>query len=142
MTNEESWFGVRLVFESLFPGEPGHDRFFEEQIVLVRATDEDSAAEKAKADAVAREHTYLNAYEKPVRVVFGEVLDVFELFDGTPGEFSEVYSNFLNERELTDIRNSLEPGSADRRWPGHDSTSPSKAAPKVRRKTARPARTK
>jgi hypothetical protein len=111
------WYAVRLVYESLHPEETETPRFFEEQVILVRSDTEDAAREKAIAHAKGEEHEYKNAYGHTVTVEFLDVLDVHELLDDNIEEFSEVYSHFLNESELAEVRRSLEAGSADDRWP-------------------------
>jgi hypothetical protein len=117
MTDELGWYAVRFLLESLHPGEAEAPRFFEERILVVRADDEDEAREKAVAHARSQEDEYENALGNTVKVVFREVLDVQDILGDDITDLTEVYYHFLNADEVDQIRKSLEPGSADERWP-------------------------
>ena len=73
MNDELSWYAVRFLLEDLHPDEPGCPQFFEERIVVVKASNEDAACEKAVAHARSEEHEYENAYGKRVQVVFRDL---------------------------------------------------------------------
>ena len=122
MTNELGWYGVRFLLESLHPEDANGPQFFEERIVVVRAVDEDEAREKAVAHARSEEHAYEDALGKPVKVAFREILDVQDILAEDIKDLTEVYYHFLNADEVDQLRRSLEPGSADRRWPSRART--------------------
>jgi Domain of unknown function (DUF4288) len=120
--NDSWWFSVRVLFESLHPEEPGLARFFEDRIILIRADTGDEARKKATAQGKSAEHSYESAHGDRVDVVFREILDVQDLIgdalqDGAIRDGAEIYYQFLNEQEVERVKQSLEPGSADRRWP-------------------------
>jgi len=123
MSDDTSWYSARILYESLHPQEPDEPRFFEEIVVLIRAMNDEDATRKATSHAKSKEYQYDNTYGNRVEVVFREVLDVREVLGDKVDEFSEVYYHFLNAEEVEQIKRSLEPSSADERWPEPSKTS-------------------
>ncbi|MGH2368156.1 MAG: DUF4288 domain-containing protein, partial [Chloroflexota bacterium] len=81
MSDDQTWFAVRLIMESEHPEEDVEDRLFEEKIILVYAPTEEAARQKAVRFGQAAEEEYTNPDGKLVKWVFREVLDVKPLFD-------------------------------------------------------------
>lgn len=104
---EESWFAVRILFESSFPDNSDWEQSFEERIILVKAEDERAAVERAATHAKKDEDEYQNAEGTRVVVSFLEILDYVELFDDEIGDLAEVYYNFLDTNDLGHVRRSL-----------------------------------
>lgn len=105
MTEETaSWFGARLLFESVHPEETVDEPLFEEQIILVRALDEAEAERKALEAGAGAEHEYKNVYGKRVVWTFRELLDLVMLYKDEIVDCGEVYSSFLTADEVHRLR--------------------------------------
>ena len=104
------WFSARLLFEAKHPDEEGLDKVFEDRIVLLAADDEADAESKANSVGAKSRLEYRNEYGNRVIWEFIEVLDLVTLDTDDIGHGSELYSQFLDEQDLTAVRRSLEPG--------------------------------
>jgi hypothetical protein len=109
MSDEYSWFGARLLFESPVAG---GDSLFEERVLLIKSDGGMPGAEK-KAVALGRasDEKYKNPDGEMVKWTFRELLDLVQLNDAEIGEGAEVYYHFLKPEEVEGIRESLKPGS-------------------------------
>jgi len=109
MTKSKSWFAVRVLLESQHPEEPDVESLFEDRIVLVRADDEDEARRRGEDYGKGEECEYKNTYDKIVRELFREVLDVVDVMADQIGDLTEVYHHYLTPKELKHVRRALEP---------------------------------
>jgi uncharacterized protein DUF4288 len=109
LSKGKNWFAVRLLFESQHPEEPGVDSMFEDRIILVSGSTEDEVRQKAESYGHSEESTYRNVYEKTIREVFLEILDVVEISSDQIEDLTEVYHQFLTPKELKHVRRTLEP---------------------------------
>ena len=108
-----AWFGARLIFESVHPGETVEDPLFEDRVILVRALDEEEARHRASLGKDST-HEYENMYGNRVVETFREVLDIVQLFDDPLSEGSQVYYNLMGLGEVAELRRRFAgPGDAE-----------------------------
>src|SRR5436309_680118 len=110
MNEQQKWFAACLLMESLVDSGPPKEKLFEEKIVLVRASTDADAAEKAERFGRDAEQEYLNADGETVKWVFRELLDLKELFDEAVGDGTEVYYAFLGDDEVVQRQRMLRAG--------------------------------
>lgn len=105
-----AWFSARLLFASEHPDETDVQPVFEDRIVLLEAEDEDEALGQAKTLGHDSCDQYTN--ESGARVIwrFVEVLDLVQLPASKLGVGTQVYFQYLDEKDLAAVRRSLEPG--------------------------------
>ncbi len=60
MSTKTSWFGVRMILQSVALDENSRDRMYEERVILVRAATEGEARAKAENFGKASEEEYRN----------------------------------------------------------------------------------
>jgi hypothetical protein len=98
-----------MLFESLHEPPDEDDTLYEDRIILVRAGTDDEAHEKAVSIGKSSKEQFVSAAGNKVRWVFREVLDVKWVFDEAIEDGTEVYSSFLNQGELENLKRSLQP---------------------------------
>jgi hypothetical protein len=101
------WYSARLLYESLHDRSESDSRVFEDRIIVLDASSEDDARERARELATAGENRYPNAYGETVEWKFREVLNLCSLFDEELRDGSEVYFAFLDGAALEHVRKSL-----------------------------------
>lgn len=109
MKIEEKWFSVRLLVESVHPGERAAEQLFEDRIVLVKSATLEMARQKAEAFAKQSDLKYKNPYGEKVIWRFREILDAKELLDDTLFDGVEVYYTHLREAEIEQVHRMLQP---------------------------------
>lgn len=88
------WYAVRTVYEHT-DLRSGHDRLYEERIILVRAADGNDAIAKAEEEAAS--------YERDLDgVEFLEFAQTYGPLDGEPGEGVEIFSLMRRSRMAPD----------------------------------------
>lgn len=115
--NESDWFGVKLLRKFTILGIPEkskideffHDanEFFEESVLLVKASSFDDAYQIAEMTAQKDNCIYENKYGQMVKNEFFESIDCFHLFD-SPQSSVEVYSTFFLKRQNDDEQTVLD----------------------------------
>lgn len=109
--NRSNWYGVKLLHKFLISGMPVQNRidehfhdskvFFEESVLLVKASSFDEAYEIAEKSARDYNDIYTNKYGQTVKQEFYKSIDCFILY-GSPKNCVEVYSNYFLEKQNDD----------------------------------------
>ncbi len=107
MSEQQGWFSARLVFESVHPDKDEAPKLFEERIVLLRGRSEEQARARAAEYARSAREEFTNAFGRPVKWIFRDLLDVQPILDESIEDGTEVYSAFLDEDELDNLHRSL-----------------------------------
>jgi hypothetical protein len=106
---EQRWWSVRMLFEYVLPGQPSQDALYEEQVRLIRAGSEEEALQKAEKLGAAEFLAYENGLGEEVQVIFREVLDIVDIFEGELRDGAEVYYDFLDWSEVQQVRRQQQP---------------------------------
>jgi len=97
------WFTASLLFKSQHQPAANGDPLWEEQIILLEATDELAAKQKAAQRGKAEEHEYRNQAGELVRWSFEQVERLCEIEGGELKDGAELFSRFLRESEVKSI---------------------------------------
>lgn len=102
--NASEWYGVKLLHRITISGIPEQDKtdeffceertFFEESVLLIKASSFDAAYQIAERTAEKDNEVYKNKYGQLVRHEFYESIDCFHLCD-SPKSTAEIYSAFF-----------------------------------------------
>ena len=106
-----SWYGVKLLHKITISGIPEQDKideffqdtkiFFEESILLAKASSFDEAYQIAEMTAQNDNEIYENKYGQMVKHEFYESIDCFHLYD-SPKSTIEIYSTFFQKKQGED----------------------------------------
>jgi hypothetical protein len=122
MNGDMDWFGVKLLHKITISGIPEKDKldefyrdnseFFEERIILVKASSFDEAYQLAESEAKEGDDVYENKYGQTVKWEFYRSVDCFHLFDSLQSPV-EVFSTLFAKKQGED-----EEGLLDKRYGG------------------------
>jgi hypothetical protein len=98
----ETWFSVRLLFVSEIERAPNDDRLCEESVIIVQATDEQTAQDAAQRIAVTMEHGYQNDRGESVQWRLLRVLEIQDLCATNLTSGTEVWSRMFYESQTRD----------------------------------------
>lgn len=117
MNGDMDWFAVKLLHKITISGMPEKDKldefyhdiheFFEERIILVKASSFDNAYELAESEAKEGDDVYENKYGQTVRWEFYESIECFHLFD-SPQSPVEVFSTLFAKEQDEDEEDLLD----------------------------------
>lgn len=105
------WYGVKLLHKIIIFGMSEQDKideffhdtkiFFEESILLVKASSFDEAYQIDETTAQKDNEVYENKYGQKVKHEFYKSIDCFHLFD-SPKSTIEIYSTFFRKKQGED----------------------------------------
>lgn len=95
MENKSSWYSAKLLFMAHTAGQPEADPLCEESIILLRATNEDSAKEQANVQGKKLEHSYENEDGQRIEWKLVDVIEVQDLCEKTLKAGVEVFSHLF-----------------------------------------------
>lgn len=111
------WYGVKLLHKITISGMPDQDKideffqntkvFFEESILLVKASSFDNAYQIAETTAQKDNEVYENIYGQIVNNEFYKSIDCFHVFD-SPESTVEIYSTFFQKEPGEDEKMQLD----------------------------------
>jgi hypothetical protein len=106
------WYSVSLLFKSVHLNlPPEQDYLWEESIFLVRAAGKEEAHQAGERIGKEQEHEYVSATGDLVRWTFTRVESVCEILDEQISDGTEVFSRFLDSREITVLLGSTDDSS-------------------------------
>ena len=108
--SKTAWFSARLLLASEHPDETDVPPVFEDRIVLLEAADEDEAIGKAQALGQASCNEYKNGDGARVVWKFVELLDLVQVPESKLSAGTQVYFQYLDEKDVAAVRRSLKPG--------------------------------
>jgi hypothetical protein len=94
------WFGVSLLYKSSEPLDEQGTRLFEERIIVLNATNEEEAWEKANEYGPSLEERYTNAEGRWVAWSFERTVEVKAILEDQLADGVEVFSRFLRQDEV------------------------------------------
>lgn len=97
------WFTANLLFKSQRQANVNEGSLWEEQIILIEATNEAAAKQKAEHHGKAQENEYRNQAGELVHWSFEQVERLCEVEDVTLKDGSELFSRFLRDSEVRSI---------------------------------------
>ena len=93
----------KLAFQIEASGQVDEGSLWEEQIILIEATNEAAAKQKAERHGKAQENEYRNQAGELVHWSFEQVERLCEVEDVTLKDGSELFSRFLRDSEVRSI---------------------------------------
>jgi hypothetical protein len=97
------WYTVSLLSRSRRTPEAENDDLFEESVVLLEATDEQSARLAGEEYARREGVEYRNLRGERVKWSFERVLSVYDVGEEAPRSGTEVFSRFLRKQEAESL---------------------------------------
>jgi len=117
LKSDTDWYGVKLLHKITISGMPDQNKideffqntkvFFEESILLVKASSFDNAYHIAEMTAQKDNEVYENKYGQIVNHEFYKSIDCFHLFD-SPKSTVEIYSTFFQKKPSEDEKMQLD----------------------------------
>ena len=111
------WYGGKLLHKITISGAPNQDKidkffhnervFFEESILLVKASSFDKAYQIAEKAAKNADEVYENKYGQTVKHEFYQSIDCFHLFDSPKSNLKEAYSTFFQKEQGDNEKSTL-----------------------------------
>lgn len=97
-----NYFAVSLLYQSVYNGTAADDDWFEESIVLIRATGQSEAEETADRYVRSQEAAYRSAMGDAVQWKWIGITGIFAVSDpvSAPDGTAEVFSRMLKRQEI------------------------------------------
>src|SRR5262245_5658447 len=109
------WFAAKIEFRSSVSGQRMGLSLWDEDIVIILATDDAEARKKATKLGKRKEHSYKNVHGDLVSWHFEGVTETLSLIDVKVGDGTEVFYRFFYRRTKKRMQSHGKPGGQSRR---------------------------
>jgi hypothetical protein len=101
------WYSVSLFYEGVHSTGPREENLWEEEIILVSATDASDAQNRAAQIAKEQEHEYLSGAGDVIHWIFRQIGTVYQIETELLQDGVELFSRFLRATEASSLLSPL-----------------------------------